>query len=133
MIEMFTDSFTFFCKSASVPFNTLGADRHGSYVWEAGVTDSLNRYLTLSATPVLEPEAGYLCEISIGADDNERYDTRVFWSRFARNSDLMAKVPAGDLRALVRATLFAAWSDVLRLKAEALTECYLKPRLPTVR
>jgi hypothetical protein len=131
LMESTSVAFVTFCQNHSVRPFTLGADKHGSYVWEAGaVADGLTRYITLGLT--LEVEVGdrrvdVLRSIIIGADDGEHFtNARMvevpYWSVDEYLANVQSKL-ARDLE--------AAWLLALRLGPEMLSESYLTPRPST--
>lgn len=130
LIESFTRDFADFCSAYALFSLTAGVDRHGSFVWEAGTTDILNRYLTLSATPVLVPEPGYLCEISIGADDNTRYLSIEVREWFISEAEVVGRRSIGWLDGKLQSMLSEAWSRAKRIVPAALTSRYIAPRHP---
>ncbi|MGI8550202.1 MAG: hypothetical protein ACR2PL_05280 [Dehalococcoidia bacterium] len=124
LLQGFTQVFDGTCKALNVPVMTTAIDKHGSYVWEAGSTDILNRYIALSATPVLEPRPEYLCEITVGADDNERFVHRNTWQ--------LGVSPAGDLKSVyekIRHALEHSWRSAAAIQSRDLEESYIVPRL----
>jgi hypothetical protein len=115
------------CKSFEFQVVTAGADKHGSYVWEATQTRyGLNRYVTLSFTPENEWSAVFE-EIMFGADDGERYTSRTIpygLVTISKDGEDLTGYITKDLPSHLR----EAMKSVQGFDKDALTESYIFPR-----
>lgn len=101
---------------------TTGADRHGSYVWEASRTrEAVSSIVTLALTPYVGASERdyYLCEVWIAADDGHQFGRRLYHQKeFLRD------------RLLRRSTL--NWLSPILIeafqRAASLTEVKLAPQ-----
>lgn len=113
--------FTSFCEKSQLLVLTRGADKHGSFVWEAGRQDTLARYLSFALTDEEEKEP-FLAELAVGADDGARFVHRVI------KSWPFAVVPSEAQNRSLLEWLDLAWDAAKRLEVGDLSEEYVTPR-----
>lgn len=131
------------CKELGFDVLVSGADRHGTFVWEAGDTDTLNRILLFGITalpqgyvdaPVLarmytligEPIQPYEAELLVGADDDNRYGSmRVdSWVIFVSPMATATHLPTRPLTLYLRQAAAMARA----ITPDQLTESYILSR-----
>src|SRR5712692_5774419 len=122
--ERITVLFREFCEQHALSVMTFGGDMHGVYVWRAGARVTLNRYLTVAVTPVLEDELqtnGYA--IMIGADNGERFVSRTLFE-WAGTLDDIPRLPGDNAEQELLLNLAKAWNAAGKIKEMELTERY---------
>jgi len=131
-----------FCSQNELTVISLGADKHGSYVWEAGAQQDLIRFMTFAITEVefeyLPPYIAlylaesrdtpvYLGELIIGADNGSAYTTQTVNERYYKSVGEF-KTDLYEGRLLSR--LKDAWNVALSIRPSQLVETYIMPRTP---
>src|SRR5712692_9121183 len=83
-LDLFSEVFLQFCQVHNLAAITVAADKYGSFVWEAGRRDDLNRYITLALTPLSDTSrGGFHSEVIIGADNDSFYVRRTAFEWYA--------------------------------------------------
>ncbi len=123
------DRFKAFCLETGLTIITLGVDKHGSLVWEAGAHHhGLNRFLTLGVTEMpadeKHPET-FVEDVIIGADDGLRYVS------YTMNSDrIVIPRPDSNLEPYLtnlHRRLEDAWERARQITEDKLIEEYIMP------
>lgn len=145
MLRHFTNLFITHAREHHFTVLTKAADRHGSYVWEAGRHEGLNRFVLLGLTLIpasqleewvempgnhvaagmLMPDAlPFAGELSIGADDGHRFTRRL------THTFIYVTVPGKGVvtDTSIDQALATAFREVMEIQPGQLTEQYLVPR-----
>lgn len=121
------DVFEQACQVSGFRAVTTGADKYGSYVWEAAKTaNNLNRYVTLSYTPE-DGQVVLFEEILFGADDGQRYLSQAVPYGPVMLGQDAANVDAYILNELP-SHIFTAMKAVETIDQASLAEAYIVPR-----
>ena len=112
------------CKRLGLQTITLAIDKYGSYVWEAGKRGSLNRYVTLSLTPLGNTSKCWAIEMLYGADD----DTSYVSFRDEYGTPTASEILAGGADNLLVPIIAETWKRCQRLTRDDLKEAYIVPR-----
>jgi hypothetical protein len=132
LLEFVTHAFRDFCRQTSLTEFSAAIDKHGSWAWSGGVTNGLNRsvslYLTELAGPATGASGSYRAETWVEADDSHRFTRRQTSDWFLSPAD---GVQRKRMRADIGDRLIAAWQTASRLSEHDLSEDFIIPRTPT--